>query len=90
MAIKLKAKKERRPDGFTIYQSRERARGKAWRTTWRWRLCRAGRIVAESGEGYSRRYDAREAARKLRKTAGWFWDTVTVDDWFTRQGSVDR
>lgn len=37
---------------------------------WRWRLTAAnGKIVADSGEAYTQRYDARKAALKLAQTA---------------------
>ncbi len=43
---------------MNIYQDRRRF--------WRWRLRAAnGRIIADSGEGYARRSNARRAARRL-------------------------
>lgn len=43
---------------FQVYQDRK--------GEWRWRLrARNGRIVADSGEGYSRRRDADRAAKAV-------------------------
>lgn len=39
---------------------------------WRWRMvCRNGRVVADSGEGYTRRRDARRAAEMVIGGARW-------------------
>jgi uncharacterized protein YegP (UPF0339 family) len=54
-----------RPDGFEVY--RDRAGG------WRWRLIRAGRIVADSGECYTRRADGLRASRNVRAWLGEMW-----------------
>lgn len=37
---------------FNIYKAKD---------GWRWNIKRAGRIVADSGEAYTRRYDCRKA-----------------------------
>ena len=47
-------------DGFEVYRERSVKKG------WRWRLRRKGRIVADSGESYTRRSDAIRAAKRLR------------------------
>lgn len=51
---------------FTIYKDRK--------GEWRWRAKRGGRIVAESGEGYTRKADARRACDQLATALylGWW------------------
>lgn len=45
---------------FTVYQDRSKE--------WRWRAKRNGRITADSGEGYTRRYDCERAVRRFVKS----------------------
>lgn len=62
MATRSKAPAKRKyPYGFTLYRDRSVGR------TWRWRLVsRNGRVVADSGEGYRRRYDATRMIGRLK------------------------
>jgi uncharacterized protein YegP (UPF0339 family) len=55
---------------------------------WRWRLVAAnGRIVADSGEGYSRRRDALRAVRTFRGLA---WRAPVVEVAMSEQAAIDR
>ncbi len=48
---------------FTVYQDDAKQ--------WRWRLQSVnGRILADSGEGYTRRQDALRAVRRIKQMAG--------------------
>ncbi len=51
------------PAGFEVYKDKA--------DEWRWRLIRQnGRIVADSGEGYTERNDAMEAVERVQKVSG--------------------
>lgn len=47
------------------------------RGEFRWRAVRGGNIVADSGESYTRRSDARRAVTRLMHTP---WAHVLIDD----------
>lgn len=52
-----KPRSEARPYTLTLYKAKD---------GWRWRLVAPnGKLTAESGEAYKRRYDCREAAERL-------------------------
>jgi uncharacterized protein YegP (UPF0339 family) len=36
---------------------------------WRWRMTNRGQIIADSGQGYSRKYDAKRAANRFLQLA---------------------
>lgn len=61
--------KQRRSDGFEIYD------GNGPRAEYFWRLVRRGRIVADGSEGYTRLADAKRAVRGVSK---WLRGAVPV------------
>jgi uncharacterized protein YegP (UPF0339 family) len=46
---------------------------------WRWRAKRSGRIVADSGQGYSRKFDAKKSAKHFCVAASRGADIVVID-----------